>query len=211
MGRTRWLVSGCIVVFFIFMPLVAGAGEITGKSKSLPVKAKYEDKVDLLRKQLAKKPHDEKLWEAYNEALFKYLLSEKALETPWPSMRPPQFVKLLVMGKKIAFIDARSPMETSVWYPASKVLDTYAIPLQELPSRFTSIHPERYDYVVITCPTGPRAAAAAFILRIMGFKNVYFFRGGNNILGSITGTAYRKAAKRLLKDGKIKRLPSWMK
>ncbi len=211
MRRKRWLLGSLVFVFLFSLSLVAGAGDAIEKSKGLLKEGKYEETVDLLKKQLVKNPHDEKLWKAYNEALFKYLLSEKSSETPWPRMRPPQFVKLVVMGKKIAFIDARSPMETSIWYPISKVLDTYTIPLQDLPARLTSIHPERYDYVVITCPTGPRAAAAAFVLRIMGFKNVYFFRGGNKALGSLTGTAYRKAAKQLLKEGKIKRLPSWMK
>lgn len=189
---------------------VSWAGPIE-KSKVLLAEGNYEEAVEVLQAALIKDPKNTELWEAYNEAVFKYLLSEKASETPWPRMRPKQFVELVVMGKKIAFIDARSPMETAIWYPASKILDTYTIPLQELPERLPDIHPEKYDYVVITCPTGPRAAAAAFTLRLMGYKNVYFFRGGNKALGSLTGTAYRKAAKRLLKEGKIKELPSWMK
>lgn len=209
MHRIKWLVNGWIFLLLISLPLVARAGVIE-KGKSLLEKGNYEEAVDLLENQLVKNPHDKRLWEAYNEAVFAFLLSEKASETPWPRMRPPQFVKSVVMGKKIAFIDARSPMETSVWFPASKVLDTYTISLQELPAKLPSIHPEKYDYIVITCPTGPRAAAAAFVLRIMGFKNVYFFRGGNKALGSLTGTAYRKVAKQLLKEGKIKKLPSWM-
>jgi len=181
------------------------------KSQHLLAEGEYEEAVELLRMALKKNPQDDKLWEAYDEAIFKYLLTEKASETAWPRMRPHQFVELVVLGKKIAFIDARSPMETAVWYPASKILDTYTIPLQELPERLPEIKPEKYDYVVITCPTGPRAAAAAFMLRLMGYKNVYFFRGGNKALGSLTGTAYRKAAKRLLEEGKLKELPAWMK
>ncbi len=112
------------------------------KSQQLLAEGEYEEAVELLRMSLKKNPQDDKLWEAYDEAIFKYLLTEKASETAWPRMRPHQFVELVVLGKKIAFIDARSPMETAVWYPASKILDTYTIPLQELPERLPEIKPE---------------------------------------------------------------------
>ncbi len=147
------------------------------------------------------------------EAVGKAYVVEKASQLKWPSMRPQQFIDLLVSGKKIAFVDVRSEMETAVWYPKSdKAMDTFVIPLQEIPEELgNTVHPEKYDYVVLTCPTGPRAAAAAVMARLMGYDNVWFFRGGNEKLGSLTGSAFRKAAKRLMKEGKIKDVPSWMK
>ncbi len=146
-----------------------------------------------------------------DDAAAKAYIIEKSAQLKWPCMRPEQFVELLVSGKKIAFIDVRSELETAVWYPKSdKAMDTFVIPLQEIPARIGEIDPERYDYVVLTCPTGPRAAAAAVLARLMGYDNVYFFRGGNRVLGSITGTKFRKVANKLLKEGKIKQIPEWM-
>ncbi len=147
------------------------------------------------------------------DAIGKEYVIEKASKLQWPRMTPRQFVDLLIMGKKIALVDVRSKMETAVWYPKSdNAMDTYIIPLQEIPEKLGHIvHPEKYDYVVLTCPTGPRAAAAAVLARLIGYDNVWFFRGGNKKLGSLTGTAFRKAAERLLREGKIKDVPSWMK
>jgi rhodanese-related sulfurtransferase len=146
-----------------------------------------------------------------DDAAAKSYIIEKSAQLKWPSMRPEKFVELLVSGKKIAFIDVRSELETAVWYPKSdKAMDTFVISLQEIPARIGKIDPERYDYVVLTCPTGPRAAAGAVLARLMGYDNVYFLRGGNRALGSITGAKFRKVAKRLLKEGKIKKVPEWM-
>jgi len=78
---------------------VSWAGPIE-KSKVLLAEGNYEEAVEVLQAALIKDPKNTELWEAYNEAVFKYLLSEKASETPWPRMRPKQFVELVVMGKK---------------------------------------------------------------------------------------------------------------
>ncbi len=149
--------------------------------------------------------------QAGDETAARAYIVKRAAELKWPCMLPDDFIKFLLSGKKIAFIDVRSELETAVWYPKSdKAMDTFVIPLQQIPARLGDIHPEKYDYVVLTCPTGPRAAAAAVLARLMGYDNVYFFRGGNKALGSITGTKFRKAAKKLLQEGKIKKVPEWM-
>ncbi len=150
-------------------------------------------------------------FEAKEVAIAHKYIAQKSKELSWPSITPRKFAELLVMGKKVAFVDVRSPMETAIWYPKSdKVMDSFIIPLQEIPSTIQRIHPEQYDFVILSCPTGPRAATGATLARLMGFDNVYFLRGGNKALGALTGTFFRKTARRLLKAGKIKEWPKWM-
>lgn len=186
------------------------AGPIEDSQKLL-AQGKYEEAVEILRTALKKNPQDNNLWKAYDEAVFKHLISERVSKVSWPRMKPEKFLELAILGKKIAFIDSRSPMETALWYPASKILDTYTIPLEQLPKRIAEINPEKYDYVVVACATGSRAAAIAYVLRVMGFNNVYFLRGGNEALGSLIDADIREAAKRLQQEGKLKELPAWMK
>jgi len=199
-----------VVLVFLFLTSFVWAGTVE-ESQKLLAQGKYEEAVELLRAALKKNPQDNDLWKAYDEAVFKHLISVRVSKTSWPRMKPEEFLELAILGKKIAFIDSRSPMETALWYPVSKVVDTFTIPLEELPKKIAEINPEKYDYVVITCPTGPRAAAIAYVLRVMGYKNVYFFRGGNEALGSLIDTDIRNAAKRLQQEGKLKELPAWMK
>jgi rhodanese-related sulfurtransferase len=145
------------------------------------------------------------------EELFRQVLAHRMETMPWVSMTPEMFAEIAVMGRKIAMIDVRSPMETAVWHPAdTRVVSAFCIPLQQVANRLAEIHAEKFDFLVFTCPTGPRAAAAAVIARLMGFDNAFFYRGGNEALGGITGSLYRRTALRLMKQGRISSIPEWI-
>ncbi len=145
------------------------------------------------------------------EEIFRQVLAQKLETMPWVSMTPEMFAEIAVMGRKIAMIDVRSPMETAVWHPAdTRVVSAFCIPLQQVATGLAGIHAEKFDFLVFTCPTGPRAAAAAVIARLMGFDNAFFYRGGNEALGRITGSLYRQTALRLMKQGRISTIPEWI-
>ncbi len=165
----------------------------------------YEQAVEELQSAIKAHPEDESLWEAYNAATGKgYVAESAANDIHWAPMKANRFVADVVLKKKIALVDVRSPLETAVWYPKSRLFDTFLIPLPQVPSRLHTIHPEKYDEVVFLCPTGTRAASSSLMAGMMGYKNVYFLKGGYKVLTGLTGGIYHKTEKKLLSEGKIK-------
>ncbi len=206
-----------LTLFFMFVGIFAYAGSFTtalagqssaavvSKAEALMKSGDYNQAEKYLQKVLKTQPGDESLREAYGTASGRgYVAGWAADDFRWAPMKTKKFVADVVLKKKIAMVDVRSPLETSVWYPKSKLFDTFLIPLPMVPSRLYKIHPERYDEVIFICPTGTRAASASLMAAMMGYKNVYFFKGGYKVLTGLTGGIYRKTEKKLLAEGKIK-------
>ncbi|NOX80789.1 MAG: hypothetical protein GXP57_06840 [Deltaproteobacteria bacterium] len=206
-----------LTLFFMFVGIFACAGgfstalagqssaEVISKAGTLIKSGNYDQAEEQLQKALKARPEDESLWEAYNTIAGRgYVAGWAADDFHWAPMKAKRFVADVVLRKKIVLIDVRSPLETSVWYPESKLFDTFLIPLPLVPSRLYKIHPERYDEVIFICPTGTRAASASLMAAMMGYKNVYFFKGGYKVLTGLTGGIYRRTEKKLLAEGKIK-------
>ncbi len=177
---------------------------IVNKAETFVKSGKYEMAEAQLQKAIKAHPSDELLWKTYNTISGRgYVAGWAADNMRWAPMKPKRFVADVVLKKKIALVDVRSPLETSVWYPKSKLFDTFLIPLPMVPSNLYKIHPEKYDEVIFLCPTGTRAASSSLMAGMMGYKNVYFFKGGYKVLTGLTGGIYRKMEKRLLAEGKI--------
>ncbi|GBE12179.1 hypothetical protein BMS3Bbin14_00463 [bacterium BMS3Bbin14] len=206
-----------LTLFFMFVGIFVYAGslstalagqspaEVIGKAGALMKSGDYDQAEEQLQRALKARPKDESLWEANNTIAGRgYVAGWAADDFRWAPMKAKKFVTDVVLKKKIALVDVRSPLETAVWYPKSKLFDTFLIPLPTVPSRLYKIHPERYDEVIFICPTGTRAASASLMAAMMGYKNVYFFKGGYKVLTGLTGGIYRKTEKRLLAEGKIK-------
>ncbi len=205
-----------LTLIFMFVGIFACAGSfsmvlagqdsagIINKAETLVKSGDYEQAKVQLQKAIKAHPDDESLWKAYNSVSGRgYVAGWAADDMRWAPMKPKKFVADVVLKKKIALVDVRSPLETSVWYPKSKLFDTFLIPLPMVPSSLYKIHPEKYDEVVFLCPTGTRAASSSLMAGMMGYKNVYFFKGGYKVLTGLTGGIYRKTEKRLLAEGKI--------
>jgi len=205
-----------LTLIFMFVGIFVYAGSFTmalagqnsagiiNKTETLVKSGDYEQAKAQLQKAVKIHPDDESLWKAYNTVSGRgYVAAWAADNIRWAPMKPKKFVADVVLKKKIALVDVRSPLETSVWYPKSKLFDTFLIPLPMVPSSLYKIHPEKYDEVVFICPTGTRAASASLMAGMMGYRNVYFFKGGYKVLTGLTGGIYRKTEKRLLAEGKI--------
>lgn len=177
---------------------------VIGKAETLVKSGDYEQAKAQLQKSIKDHLNDESLWKAYDSVSGRGYVSGWAADNMrWAPMKPKKFVADVVLKKKIALVDVRSPLETAVWYPKSKLFDTFLIPLPMVPSSLHKIQPEKYDEVIFICPTGTRAASASLMAGMMGYRNVYFFKGGYKVLTGLTGGIYRKTEKRLLTEGKI--------
>jgi rhodanese-related sulfurtransferase len=73
-------------------------------------------------------------------------------------------------------IDVRDEKE----YAAGHLPRARHIPLKELEQKAAELTKHKDKPVILTCRTGPRAAAAARALRRAGFANVYQLKGGIN-------------------------------
>lgn len=181
------------------------SSEIVSKAEALIQSGDYNHAQQQLQKAITAQPGNESLWDEYNIASGrKYVAGWAAEEMRWAPIDTSKFVEEVILGKKIALIDVRSPLETSVWHPESKRFDIFLIPLQNVPSILQKIHPEKYDEIIFICPTGVRAASASLMAAMMGYENVYFFKGGYKALTSISGNIYRETEKKLIAEGKIK-------
>ena len=81
--------------------------------------------------------------------------------------------RLLNQGTTLV-LDVRDASE----YAAGHLPRARHIPLKDLPTRLDEIGKYKERTVLVTCRTGPRAGAAARLLKRAGFNAVYQLKGG---------------------------------
>ena len=100
----------------------------------------------------------------------------------------PELSKLIGGGNEIGTLDATRLMNQGTTlvldvrdaaeYGTGHLPKARHIPLGELPKRIDEIAKYKEKPVLVTCRSGPRAGAAARLLKKAGFTTVYQLKGG---------------------------------
>ncbi len=91
-------------------------------------------------------------------------------------------LKWIREGKKVTFLDIRTPAETSVIGITYK--NTLNIPLDKLFEKKNLDKLPKDGIIVVVCHSGFRAGAATAFLKFIGIHNVYALKGGIIALSS---------------------------